>query len=106
MDEKRQTVAGLFEAIKADADHPFHRIAKKFEQQTRELFESPAGREWFYMLFRLAPPAEHEPITDPVLAAHIHGRAEMTAFLSLCAAPLDDKFPLPPTQHTHGKPNT
>jgi hypothetical protein len=84
--------------ILANPDHHLYSEAKKFQKFAEELFRTPTGRDFIYFLCGLAHPYRHAPCSDPVISAHLSGRAEVTAMLLRLASPeqtpiVPDKLP-------------
>lgn len=80
--------------IAANDEHPLHKAALRFQKYCEGLWAAPQGREFIAFFCALAHPYRHAPCSDPVLAAHVKGRAEMTAVLLRYGAPTD--LPLVP----------
>lgn len=77
------------EVIAAGTDNPFFEDAVGFQNSCQEMWRAPIGRQFFRYLASHAHPCKHLPQSDPIIAAHAAGRAEMVAFMVLTACPDD-----------------
>jgi len=77
------------EIIAAGPEDPAYEDAVAFQNGCVEMWRSPIGRQFIRYLAGHAHPCKHLPQSDPLIAAHSAGRAEMVAFIVLTACPDD-----------------
>ena len=95
----------VVDLILQDKNHPLHTEALKWTASCRDMWRSPAGREWYLFWAALAHPYKHAPMRDPIESAHFHGRAEMAALMIRYGAVPEGIPVLTPIEPEPIKPN-